>query len=428
MTTSQIHHLFIKSSGICTDTRKLQKNQLFIALKGHNFDGNQYAIQALENGASYAIIDDATINHDKAILVSDTLKALQELATFHRQHLNIPIIALTGSNGKTTTKELIHSVLKTQYNCIATQGNFNNHIGVPLTLLSMSHDTEIGVVEMGANHLKEIADLSEIARPNYGYITNIGKAHLEGFGSEENILIGKTELYDFIKKNNGILFSNSDDEKLNSLAKSANTIFFSKKKANSLSIVLSKSAPFLSVVVNQTEINSKLIGLYNHSNIAAAITIGIHFKISIKNIKTAIENYTPKNNRSELITKKTNHIILDAYNANPSSMKAALENFISMKTNKKQKIAILGDMFELGKHTLSEHQHLINSITNSSIDQIFLTGTHFSSCKINSDKIVLFQDTKSLILHLQKHFITDSLLLIKGSRGMQLEETLVIFE
>jgi len=292
----------------------------------------------------------------------------------------------------------------------------------------MDKSTEIGVVEMGANHMGEIADLSQIAQPNYGYITNIGKAHLEGFGSEENILIGKTELFDFIKKSNGILFCNANDNKLAPIAKRSTSVFFSKEKGDALQIKLLDTSKFIAVSLAKTVIRSKLVGIYNFTNIAAAITIGNHFKVSIKNIKSAIENYTPDNNRSELTTKGSNNIILDAYNANPSSMKAALENLINTKTNKNQKIAILGDMFELGNYALAEHQHLVNFVTNSGIDQIYLSGNNFAKCEINSDKISLFQDSKSLILHLEKHPIKDSLLLIKGSRGMKLEQTLHTFE
>jgi len=366
MTITQIHQLFTKSNGVCTDTRKLKKGQLFIALKGDNFNGNQYAIKALEKGASYAIIDDNSIKHPKAIIVNNSLTALQELAKFHRNYLNIPIIALTGSNGKTTTKELIHIVLSTQYNCVSTKGNLNNHIGVPLTLLSMDKSTEIGVVEMGANHMEEIAELSQIAQP--------------------------------------------------------------KEKENTIQIKPLDTHNFISISLEGIEINSKLIGSYNFTNIAAAISIGKHLKIEVKNIKAAIENYIPENNRSELTTKGSNDIILDAYNANPSSMKAAIENFIITKTNKNQKIAILGDMFELGAYALKEHQYLVDYVTNSNIDHILLSGNHFSECDINSKKISLFEDSKSLILHLEKHPITNSLLLIKGSRGMKLEQTLHTFE
>ena len=429
MSISEIYVQFLKSTGICTDTRKLKKNQLFFALKGDNFDGNKYALQAIENGASYAIVDDKNNTHPKFILVEDVLTTLQNLAKFHRQQLNIPIIALTGSNGKTTTKELIYEVLKTKYNCTATIGNLNNHIGVPLTLLSMNKDTEIGIVEMGANHLKEIAFLSEIAAPNFGYITNIGKAHLEGFGSEENILIGKTELFDFIKKTNGTIFCNASDPKLSLKAKQLNAIYFSEEKTeHSLQIKITKTTPFITVAFDNIEVNSNLIGAYNYTNIAASVLIGTHFNISNENIKKAIENYTPTNNRSELIVKKTNHIILDAYNANPSSMIAALNNLISTETNKENTVVILGDMFELGKYAKTEHQKIIKFLENTSIKTAFLAGANFQNTIIRSKKITAFDDSNSLFLHLKKHPILNSLVLIKGSRGMKLEQLLPTFE
>jgi len=428
MDVPHIHQLFLNSNGICTDTRNIKKNQIFVALKGENFNGNTYALQAIKNGASYAIIDDPTIKHSNTLLVDDCLTALQRLATFHRNYLNIPIIALTGSNGKTTTKELINAVLSTTYNCVATKGNLNNHIGVPLTLLSMSKDTEIGVVEMGANHMREIAALCEIAAPNYGYITNIGKAHLEGFGSEENILIGKTELYDYIIKNNGVLFCNADDQKLFPLAKASKKHFFSKHNKKHLVVSLKSSHPFIKLDFKNTEINSQLIGEYNYTNIAASILIGKELKVSSENIKKGIENYLPTNNRSELVQKGTNTIILDAYNANPSSMKEALNHLDRVTTDKKHKIAILGDMFEMGKYALKEHQHLIELATKIKLETLLLVGENFYSCKNNYPNTHVFRDLNSLVSHLKETEYTNSLLLIKGSRGMKLEQTLDFFE
>jgi len=429
MNISEIYSKFLKSTGVCIDTRKIRKKQLFFALKGDNFDGNKYAQKALEDGASYAVIDDSNIKNPNFILVNDVLGTLQDLAKFHRQKLNIPIIGLTGSNGKTTTKELIYEVLKTQYYCTATVGNLNNHIGVPLTLLNMTKSTEIGIVEMGANHMKEIAFLSEIAKPNYGYITNIGKAHLEGFGSEENILIGKTELFDFIKKTEGIVFCNASDMKLSQKAKNLKTLYFSdKKKTDCLQIQITKTNPFVSVKFENTQVDSNLIGSYNYTNVAASILIGKYFDIKKENIKKAIENYTPSNNRSELINKGSNTIILDAYNANPSSMIAALQNLITTETNKKNTVVILGDMFELGKYSKKEHQQIIDFLEDSSVKTILLAGKHFSACTNQSKKIITFDDSNLLLLHLKKHPVENSLVLIKGSRGMKLEQLLPTFE
>ncbi len=422
MTIEQIHKIFLKSNSVCTDTRNLKKGELFFALKGDNFNGNKFAQQAVNIGASFAIIDEAKYKTKNCILVTNVLSTLQKLASFHREYLNIPIIALTGSNGKTTTKELIHTILSKKYACTSTKGNLNNHIGVPLTLLSMNTNTEIGVVEMGANHLKEIETLCAIAKPNYGYITNIGKAHLEGFGSEHNILIGKTELYKAIQQNRGTIFCNSEDQKLLPLALKMNHILFSKKNNNYLGISILETSPFVKVKFDKKIISSNLIGAYNYTNIAASIAIGNYFKINTNQIKEAIENYIPINNRSELIQKDSIEIILDAYNANPSSMSAALSNLINIETSKSQKTIILGDMFELGMYAKQEHQQIVNLITNSNINNIFLVGNHFSECHIDSEKIKVFTDTISLLLYFKNHVIKDSLILIKGSRGMKLEQ------
>ena len=424
MTISELHQAFLNSTGICTDTRKIKKDNIFFALKGDNFDGNKYAEKAWSAGASLCVIDDKNIKKDKFILTEDVLTLLQKLANYHRNYLNIPIIALTGSNGKTTTKELIATVLHQKYNITATQGNLNNHIGVPLTLLSMNDDTEIGVVEMGANHLKEIELLCNIAEPNYGYITNIGKAHLEGFGSEENILIGKTELYEHIKRKNGLVFSNQDDKKLIQKSEGIKLVTFSDNKNSNYNTKIIKTTPLVSVEFDDIEINSNLIGEYNYTNIAASIVIGAHFKVNSLDIKKAIESYIPKINRSQLIEKDTNSIILDAYNANPSSMQVAIENFIKTETNK-PKIAILGDMFELGNYALKEHQAIVDLIKESKeINEAYFVGENFYNVKIENEKLYFKDSTESLIIALKKDVITDSLILIKGSRGMALERVL----
>lgn len=423
MNSKELHHIFLSSNGICTDTRKLKKGQLFFALKGDNFNGNKYALKAIENGANYAIIDDESISHEKCILVNDALESLQKLAKHHRAALKLPIISLTGSNGKTTSKELIDVVLKTKYKTVATVGNLNNHIGVPLTLLKMNNSTEMGIVEMGANHLKEIELLSSISSPDYGYITNIGKAHLEGFGSEENILKGKTELFKYLEKNNGTVFINKEDKKLVNSAEKLSRIEFSNTINSDYKIELVSANPFVKIRYKNTTINSNLIGEYNYTNIAASITIGLHFKIDIENIKKAIENYIPKINRSQLIQKENNELILDAYNANPSSMKAALVNFEKTTTNK-TKIVILGDMFELGSYSKEEHQKIIELLNNSnSIKKAYLAGGHFSESTIKNNKIFIFKDTEDLLNELKTANIQDAYILIKGSRGMTLERT-----
>ncbi|MGB0186897.1 MAG: UDP-N-acetylmuramoyl-tripeptide--D-alanyl-D-alanine ligase, partial [Flavobacteriaceae bacterium] len=337
MKIEALHQLFLKAKSVSTDTRTLEKGTLFFALKGENFNGNRFAQKALDLGASYCIIDEVQDpNHEHFILVDDVLQTLQKLANYHRNYLNIPIIALTGSNGKTTTKELIYSVLKQRYETQATLGNLNNHIGVPLTLLRMDESTEIGIVEMGANHIGEIARLCTIANPNFGYITNFGKAHLEGFGSEEGIVKGKSELYDYLKEKKGTIFLNADDKKqVKQVGDYQNRITFSERESSDFTITLLKESPFLSIEINKTLMHTQLLGRYNFTNTAAAITIGLHFDVDLTSIKKGIESYAPKNNRSQIIKQNSNTIILDAYNANPSSVEAALKNFKTMEGSQK---------------------------------------------------------------------------------------------
>ncbi|HPF11479.1 MAG TPA: UDP-N-acetylmuramoyl-tripeptide--D-alanyl-D-alanine ligase [Flavobacteriaceae bacterium] len=419
-----LYQKFLASSGICTDTRTIETNCLFFALKGETFNGNTFARKAIEKGAIYAIVDDPEyLEGERTILVKDALKTLQELATYHRDALQLPIISLTGSNGKTTTKELIHAVLSKKYNCMATKGNLNNHIGVPLTLLSMDARTEIGIVEMGANHLGEIATLCEIAKPNFGYITNFGKAHLEGFGSEENIVLGKTELYRFLKAHEGKIFVNGQDPKQISQTENMDRIIFNDiKSVDSTPIELDDASDTVQVIANGVPIRSQLIGSYNFSNIAAAIAIGHYFEVPKEAIKNAIESYRPKMNRSQLIEKGKFKIILDAYNANPSSMKLALDNFLQMKGHKKA--ILLGDMFELGAYTEKEHQAIVDFLERNFTGLAFLLGTHFSKTNVTSSHVKLFETKNALQEFLENHPLEADLLLIKGSRGMALEQCL----
>ncbi|WP_299442782.1 UDP-N-acetylmuramoyl-tripeptide--D-alanyl-D-alanine ligase [uncultured Aquimarina sp.] len=422
MDIERIHQLFLESNGVCTDTRKIKSNTLFFALKGDNFDGNTYAEQAIKNGASYAIIDDKKLPvSEKFILVEDTLKTLQNLASYHRKHLNIPIIALTGSNGKTTTKELINCVLSSSYKTTATSGNLNNHIGVPLTLLSMNEDTEIGIVEMGANHLKEIEFLCNIACPDFGYITNIGKAHIEGFGSLEGVLKGKTELYQYLKKHNKLIFLNTEDSKLLNASGGIESFTFSQTLDSDITVSLQGANPMVNVDYNNNTINSHLIGSYNFTNIAAAIAIGNYFKINPEQIKTAIESYIPSNNRSQIIEKNESTIILDAYNANPSSMNAAIDNFQQLKYN--NKTVFLGDMFELGDTATEEHQKIADKITETSFNKIYLIGQNFLSTSTEDNRIRKYQSFEDLKENESLTKIKDAIL-IKGSRGMKLERIL----
>ncbi|MCF2876591.1 MULTISPECIES: UDP-N-acetylmuramoyl-tripeptide--D-alanyl-D-alanine ligase [unclassified Tenacibaculum] len=414
MDIKELYRLFIQHGLVDTDTRKIRNNSMFFALKGDNFNGNKFASDALAKGAKYAVVDEIEYKtNDNIILVDNVLKALQDLANYHRNELNIPIISLTGSNGKTTTKELINAVLSCRFKTTATKGNLNNHIGVPLTLLSMNSDTEIGIVEMGANHQKEIAFLSKIVEPNYGYITNFGSAHLEGFRSIEGVIKGKSELYDFIRDSKGKVFLNSKDPIQVEKTKEIDVIRFEE------SIKFISANPFVSLGFNNDVIYSQLIGSYNFANISAAITIGNYFKVPQKEIKKAIENYIPSNNRSEIIETENNKIILDAYNANPTSMKAALDSFVLYESN--HKTVILGDMFELGDYSELEHQKIVNFVSKAKFDRVLLVGKNFFQTETNYQKFKTLDELKK---YLQDSPIKGSTILIKGSRGIALENTL----
>ncbi|WP_100615458.1 UDP-N-acetylmuramoyl-tripeptide--D-alanyl-D-alanine ligase [Confluentibacter citreus] len=423
MKIQQLHTLFLECHSACTDTRKIKENDMFFALKGDNFNGNSYAKQAINLGAKYVIIDEPEYyENPKTILVDNVLETLQQLSSFHRTFLNIPIIALTGSNGKTTTKELINATLSKKYKTTATVGNLNNHIGVPLTLLSMDINTEIGIVEMGANHLKEIAFLCQIAQPDYGYITNFGKAHLEGFGSVEGVIKGKSEMYDYLMEHNKTIFVNANDAiQLEKTQKASIFTFGNKNQTPNVCIDFVEAQPFVVCNYYNLTIESQLIGDYNFSNIAAAIAIGNYFEIDDNSIKQAIENYIPANNRSQIILKENNKIILDAYNANPTSMAAALHNFEKQSGHK---IAIIGDMFELGNEAKQEHQHIVDLANSLNIDNLIFIGENFFQTKTASEKITKytsFSDFKDVFKPLS---IKDSTILIKGSRGMALERVL----
>jgi len=420
MNITEIYSIFKKSSGINTDTRTIQENNLFFSLSGENFNGNKFAKQALEKGANYAIIDDKDYTQENTILVEDTLETLQQLAKHHRTQLNTPIIALTGSNGKTTTKELINCVLSKKYKTTATKGNLNNHIGVPLTLLSMDSSTEIGIVEMGANNFKEIELLAEITTPDYGYITNFGKAHLEGFGNLEGVIKAKSELYSHLRDHKKTAFINEDNSKQIEQSKNINKITFSENSNTNTNVSFLHANPNATISYKGQDINSNLIGNYNFTNIAAAISIGEHFKVNTSDIINAIETYTPNNNRSQIILKNNNKIILDAYNANPTSMKAALESFNDIETE--NKAIFIGDMFELGETTKKEHQDIVDYIETLNIDHRYIIGEHFRKTKHNN-KTSSFSDFNSLSKNYNNQ-LNDYTILIKGSRGMALERIL----
>ena len=424
MNIASIHNLFLKCKSVSIDTRKIEPNSLFVAIKGERFDANTFAEEALEKGASYVIIDNGAYYIDqRTILVDDSLVALQELAKFHRKYLKLPIIALTGSNGKTTTKELIAVVLSKKYKIKATVGNLNNHIGVPLTLLSFNSETEIGIVEMGANHKKEIEFLCELAKPDYGYITNFGKAHLEGFGGVEGVIEGKSEMYQYLSANDKLAFVNLEDPIQVEKSRMLKAYSFGVNKTNvDVNITSVKANPFVAINYSNLTISTHLIGLYNANNINAALTIGKYFRIDDVAIKEALESYVPENNRSQLLTKGTNQIILDAYNANPSSMAVAIENFLQLESQ--NKVMILGDMFELGAESQQEHKAIVDLLLNEDEVKCYFIGSAFYANKMAKSNYWFYNTFEEFSNDLATTEFDTSTILIKGSRGMALERTL----
>lgn len=431
----QLYKLFLQHPIICTDSRVCPAESLFFALKGDNFNANAFALSALEKGCSYAIIDEAEYAIDnRFILVENVLESLQQLARFHRKQLGTKVIGITGTNGKTTTKELIAAVLKEKFNILYTQGNLNNHIGVPLTLLQIRPEHQIAIIEMGANHPGEIKTLAEIACPDYGIITNVGMAHLEGFGSFEGVKKTKAELYQYIFSNGTAIFINKDNENLVEMAlktgfdtSMSNVHEYSLDKQNKDCYVcgsITDCSPFLEMecTINHTDkfnINTNLIGVYNAENVLAAVTIGEHFGLDNDGIKNGLEKYVPQNNRSQLTVTKRNKLVVDAYNANPTSMRAAILNFAQMDVP--AKTLILGDMLELGKQSQIEHQNIIKLLQQNKFENVLLVGNDF---KKTLNSFTSFNDVTELIHHLEKHPIKDEYILIKGSRGVKLEKVL----
>jgi UDP-N-acetylmuramoyl-tripeptide--D-alanyl-D-alanine ligase len=424
VTIEQLYQIYLLHPSIQTDTRKLKPGDIFFSLKGPNFNGNQFAAQALAQGASYVVVDEKPATEDeRIILVEDTLITLQQLAKHHRQQFNIPFIAITGSNGKTTTKELLYTVLSSHYKTYTTQGNLNNHIGVPLTLLSISKDAEFAVIEMGANHQKEIASYCSYTLPTHGIITNCGKAHLEGFGGVEGVKKGKGELYDFLRENNGLAFIYDDYDYLQTMSKGIqHTFSYGTKNANIVGIA-KKSEPFLEVSltkgVNFSSVQTHLVGEYNLPNVLCAIAVGKYFEVPDEKIKQAIESYVPSNSRSQMIERGTNHFILDAYNANPSSMKLAIENFAKLKSD--NKILLVGGMMELGSESMQEHLSLIQLIQQNEWKQVVLVGGDFKN--IEHPYLFFNTSTDARDWFLQQNF-QHSYFLIKGSRSMAMEKIL----
>ena len=423
MDIKELYQKFKRCSGVNTDTRNIDKNSMFFALKGPNFNANLFAAEAIKKGSKYAVVDDPEVaDSDRFILVENSLTTLQQLANYHRSQLSVPIIGITGSNGKTTSKELINAVLSTQYKVAATKENLNNHIGVPLTLLSIDKRDEIAIVEMGANHVGEIEFLCDLCNPNFGLITNIGKAHIEGFGSIENIIETKKALYNSIYNNNGLAFINKSDRILLAISKGLNTSYY-QDKAGLIGKLLENNSAELTFKYELPGYQSKLIkthliGSYNLNNAMAAIAIGIHFKIGHKNIEEALFNYQPQNNRSQWLETDKNAIILDAYNANPTSTLAALEHFLSIEAE--NKLAVLGDMLELGSYAQDEHQKIVDFVNENKIDGVFV-GTAYGLCK-NTKTDKTFFKTNELIEFIKRNPIFGKTILLKGSRGIKLEK------
>jgi UDP-N-acetylmuramoyl-tripeptide--D-alanyl-D-alanine ligase len=426
MKIEDLYNLYKENPSVQTDTRKLKTGDIFFALKGNNFNGNLFAKQAIEHGSAYAVIDEKEFEiPGKTILVDDVLITLQQLAKYHRQQFTIPFLAITGSNGKTTTKELIHVVLSTTYKTYTTEGNLNNHIGIPLTILKIKPDAEIAVIEMGANHIGEIASYCEIALPDQGLITNCGKAHLEGFGNEEAVRKAKGELFDHLRNlTHGFAFVNWDYDYLREMSKGISGIikYGTTNEAHVIGKV-SKNDPLLEVEIvqglDEKYIKTNLVGDYNLPNVLAAVTAGKYFNVPEKKIKEAIEKYTPSNSRSQLIQKGSNKIILDAYNANPSSMKLAIENFAKHPAS--DKIMMLGAMAELGKESIAEHKNIINLINQFTWKAVALVGGDF--LKIEHPWLK-FENSQQAKEWLQQQHFENIYLLIKGSRSMQMEKVI----
>lgn len=427
--------LVSKGHPICTDSRQVEQGAIFFALKGASFNGNQFALQALEKGCVAAVVDEKVPLQDERIIeTTDVLHTLQQLSLFHRKQFTLPVMGITGSNGKTTTKELVHAVLATTCKTLATKGNLNNHIGVPLTLLGLKPEHQLAIIEMGANHIGEIGELSALALPDFGIITNIGKAHLEGFGSLENIVKTKTELYSSVQSRNGKLFVNGDNELLMHEAGLAKSILYGRKPSNLCSGLIIGENPFLSISFRVNlpfgkaqkglagQIHTRLVGAYNFENVMAALTIGLYFGVTPEDATRAIENYSPSNSRSQLINNGRNRILLDAYNANPTSMAAAIGNFLAF--GKPPKAVILGDMLEMGDQSRQEHREIINLLLNKPFRLIILVGSEFKAVAKPSDPVMIFDDVQQASLWLKANPLQDYNILVKGSRGIRMEKVL----
>lgn len=423
----EIFNLYLQHRQICTDTRKIVPGSIFFALKGENFDANAFAADALAKGCALAVVDEADYAGENCLLVKDCLETLRQIAVMYRKSLDIPVIGITGTNGKTTTKELVRSVLSVKFKVFATQGNLNNHIGVPLSLLSIPAGTQIAIIEMGANHPGEIADLCQISLPDYGIITNVGKAHLEGFGSFENIVKTKTALYEAVRQNHGKVFVSEKSRILMNASQGMERFLYGESSGIFLQITpLASPDACLSCLLHaaqgpqKSEIHSHLVGFYNIENVSAAACAGRYFGLSDAEIKQGLENYVPTNLRSQSIQAGGNTIIADTYNANPTSMEAAIGNFAAL-ASKHKKIAILGDMLELGDASQAEHRHVVELLQEHRILKAFLVGGCFAKTDRPQD-FICFDTVDELIAFLRQHPIQDSSVLVKGSHGIHLEK------
>ena len=428
MDIAALYKLFLRSAGVYTDTRHPLKNGLFFALSGPHFDANSFALEAVGSTAVAAVVSDPNLKdeHEGIIVVLDPLETLQKLANYHRRNCSVKVIGLTGSNGKTTTKELMTSALQTHYKTQSTIGNLNNHIGVPLTLLDIKEDTEIAIVEMGANHQGEIAALCEIAEPDWGYITNFGKAHMEGFGGVEGIIKGKSELYRYLENRGKKVFCNGDDSKQNQLTQQLDRICFGKEEFVDYRLEYKIKEASLEVITADGVISSALYGSYNLPNIAAAFAVANYFKVPFSKIQKGIASYQGTNNRSQTLNQGSTTIVLDAYNANPTSMKVALESFFTQFDSKR--VLILGDMLELGDYKEEEHQAILNQILKKNFERLFLIGESFSKLRTSDARIKQFESTEHFLESLKNEAFAHKNVLVKGSRGLALERVLSYFK
>lgn len=423
---SKLYELFLAHPQVTTDSRTCPEGSIFFALKGESFDGNRFAQAALDKGCAYAVVDEAEFaTNERTLLVDDVLTTLQQLARHHRMQLGLPVVGITGTNGKTTTKELVTAVLSEKYKVHRTQGNLNNHIGVPLTLLGLTQKHTLAVVEMGASHPGEIADLVELVRPDCGLITNVGKAHLEGFGSLEGVLQTKGALYDYLRKNGGSIFINQKNALLQSIASGIAATSYALDADADVQGHVDDCSPFVTLSWQHRggekhTVKTHFVGIYNAENMLAAVTVGLHFGVEEKAICHALENYVPQNNRSQFVQSEHNRLVVDAYNANPTSMMAALDNFAAMQLP--HKVAILGDMLELGAQSLDEHRKIADYLAKADFEQTFLVGTQFA--QVSENRFQTFANVDELSEFLQHNPLIYKTILVKGSNGIHLTKLL----